>query len=382
MEASGTHARERSPEKRIGPGTLGIRSDVAAKILAKFGALAAPRGHTPSLDGWRGLCIAMVLLGHFVPYFLGHLAPLGVEMFLVLSGKLMADLLIARRQPLPTFILRRASRIVPLLALYAGVVAIGLAAAALIVGAPVNWLSPLASLLFFSNYLSEPAPLLEHTWSLAVEEHSYLLLALVAWVSARRPGAAGGIAAVLAGCMVLNGVILFYDQVEGPYVFWRSDVRGASVLISFALCLLLREWQPSWLGRGLPWLSPICLLGALACMIPADPMSPLQVTACTAFAALSVNTIQFSAARFQRILSLGFLTSLGTFSFSLYMWQQPFFMASKGGFPVIVALPLVFICAIWSYLRVEAPARRYLNARWGHLSRRDSGTSNPSTSVL
>ena len=306
----------------------------------------------------------MVLIGHFVPW-LGHLAPLGVEMFFVLSGRLMAELLIVRRQPLTLFILRRASRILPLLVLYTGIVAIGLGIGALIGARAVNWLSPLATLLFFSNYLPDPAPLLEHSWSLAVEEHSYLLLVFVAAVSTRKAAIAGIVAGGLAILMIVNGVIQFnHGNAGGAYVFWRSDVRAASVLLSFALCL----W---WSGRDfrrptriLPWLSPFCWLGAVACMYPDDPVTPLQLTACTAFAAIAVNTVQFAPERFRRLLALPVLTWLGTLSFSLYMWQQPFFLAAKAGFPTALAVLLTFACAVWSFLRVEAPARRYLNARW------------------
>lgn len=334
-------------------------------VLRKLRSLNAAAGHIAWLDGWRGLCITMVLIGHFLPHYLGHAAQLGVEMFFVLSGRLMAELLIVRRQSLATFVVRRASRVVPLVALYTAIISIGLAAASLVAGAKVNWLSPIASLFFFSNYLSAPEPLLEHTWSLAVEEHSYLLLVLVAIWSARMPALAGRIAFALACCMILNGFLLYHDGVQtGAYVFWRSDVRGASVLLSFALYLSWGQRPPAFLGRALAWLSPACLVAAAACMIPGDPVTPLQMTACTLFAAVSVNTIQFASARFRQLLSLRTLTWLGALSFSLYIWQQPLFIATKGGLPAAMALPFVFLCAVWSYFRIEGPARRYLNRRW------------------
>lgn len=80
----------------------------------------------------------LVLLGHFAPGYLGFLAPLGVEMFFVLSGRLMAQLLIVRRQRLATFVVRRALRIVPLLALYVGIVGAGLALANMVEGTAVH----------------------------------------------------------------------------------------------------------------------------------------------------------------------------------------------------------------------------------------------------
>lgn len=307
------------------------------------------------------------MLGHFGPRILGGFAPLGVEMFFILSGRLMAELLIVRRQALSTFVVRRASRILPLVLLYSLVVGVGLGLAQLLAGTVVNWLSPLASLLFFSNYLANPEPLLEHTWSLAVEEHSYLLLVLIAGLSARKPRIAGLLSFAVACGMMLNGAFLFLFHGGGkavPYVFWRSDVRSASVLLSFALFLLLRRWRPP-LQPMLAWLSPICLLAAGLSMFAADPVTPLNMAACTFFAAISVNTIEVAAPAYRRLLSMNVLTWLGMLSFSLYIWQQPFFIATKGGIPSILALPLALACAIWSYVRVETPARRFLNRRWG-----------------
>lgn len=330
-----------------------------------WGSLAPAPGHVVWLDGWRGLCILMVLLGHFGPGSLGNFGPFGVEIFFVLSGRLMAELLVVRRQALPTFIVRRASRILPLLLLYITVVAVGLAFAQLLAGATVNWLSPFASLLFFSNYLSRPEALLQHTWSLAVEEHSYLLLVLVTGLSLRSPRIATILAAALACGMILNGALIFYAGWNPDiYVFWRSDVRASSVLLSFALFLVLqRRPPPEW--PILAWVSPACLVAAAASAILPASLTPLNTTACTVFAVVAVNTIEFAVPAYRQLLSMKMLTWLGMLSFSLYIWQQPFLMATKGGVPAIVALPLAFVCAIWSYVRVESPARRYFNRRWG-----------------
>jgi peptidoglycan/LPS O-acetylase OafA/YrhL len=367
-------ARSGPPERRTLPKPIGVTD----RISGILGLFTAPKGHTPWLDGWRGLCILMVMLGHFAPRLLGHLAPLGVEMFFVLSGQLMAEMLIVRRERLATFIVHRASRILPLLAFYTGVITIGLAAASL-TGTRINWLSPFASVLLFSNYLADPEPLLEHTWSLAVEGHSYLLLAFVAGISARKPAVAAWIAFALALGMIINGFVLFYGRIEPAiYVLWRSDVRGASVVFSFALSLSLRDWQPQGAGRWWSWLSPACLVGAALCMIPADPMTLPQMTACTILAALSVNTIQFSSVRYRQFLSRRALTILGALSFSLYIWQQPFFMASKRDLPAVLAAALTVVCAMWSFVRIETPARRFLNRRWAEarINARFAGASS------
>jgi peptidoglycan/LPS O-acetylase OafA/YrhL len=362
VQTSDCHPSDGPLEKRMDRERPG--ADPAPR--ARLGeALAPAAGHIAWLDGWRGLCILMVLLGHFGPRGFGDFGPFGVEMFFVLSGRLMAELLIGRGQALPRFALRRASRVLPLLVLYVAVIGFALGLAQLIAGTAVNWLSPVATLLFFSNYLTHPAPLLEHTWSLAVEEHSYLLLMLITALSARRASLASLIAFVAAGGMILNGVYLFsHGSQGGPYVFARSDVRGASVLLSFGLFLMLRQWRPATSWPVLGWLSPLCLVAAGAILTTAGTVTPLHMTLCTLLTVIAVNTLEFAAPAWRTLLSMRALTWLGTLSFSIYIWQQPFFMATKGGVPSIVALPLVLACAMWSYARVEAPARRYLNRRW------------------
>jgi len=70
--------------------------------------------HIPALDGWRGLAILIVLTGHFGGYrVLPDLAPTGVNLFFVLSGRLMAEILFVRKTPLGPFFFHRFSRVYP-----------------------------------------------------------------------------------------------------------------------------------------------------------------------------------------------------------------------------------------------------------------------------
>ncbi|TIU24619.1 MAG: acyltransferase, partial [Mesorhizobium sp.] len=70
------------------------------------------------LDGWRGLSIALVLIGHFFPVPGINLGVLGVEFFFVLSGRLMGEILFIERFPLKKFFKRRFSRIYPALLVF------------------------------------------------------------------------------------------------------------------------------------------------------------------------------------------------------------------------------------------------------------------------
>ena len=73
------------------------------------GGTDASSERLPYLDGWRGTAIAALLIGHFVsgfgdrPRFGMDFARLGVELFFVLSGLLMGNLLLVRKVSITTF---------------------------------------------------------------------------------------------------------------------------------------------------------------------------------------------------------------------------------------------------------------------------------------
>ena len=56
--------------------------------------------HIGYLDGWRGMAILLVLIGHFYPIKAMNLGTLGVDLFFVLSGRLMADILFVQKAKL------------------------------------------------------------------------------------------------------------------------------------------------------------------------------------------------------------------------------------------------------------------------------------------
>ena len=69
--------------------------------------------HIPYLDGWRGLAVAFLLLGHFFPVDGINFGTVGVHLFFVLSGLLMTRILFVQKVPLALFYQRRIARIFP-----------------------------------------------------------------------------------------------------------------------------------------------------------------------------------------------------------------------------------------------------------------------------
>ena len=246
--------------------------------------------HVPYLDGWRGICILLVLIGHGIRG-LEPLGNVGVEFFFVLSGCLMAEILIFKRQNVGLFLRRRIARIFPAVAVYVAIVGVAINVSVWLDGDPLRLTSPLAALFYFHNYLPSRSvvPMFEHTWSLAVEEHSYLLLVGIVLLARRRPLTAAAIALAISALAVANAYRLYaLPYSGGQFITWRTDVRAGSVLISFALCILLRCWNV----RRLPaWVPPAAAVGAITLLFTEGHIDPLRFTACTLLAAIAVNRL-------------------------------------------------------------------------------------------
>lgn len=317
----------------------------------------------PWLDGWRGLSLLLVIVGHLTRFDLA--GRLGVEMFFVLSGRLMAELLVIRRQPLPAFLWRRMARVWPALWTYVGMVGAALS---------VSWLfgdqrhaltGALAALTFTANYVeaSVSMPYFDHAWSLAVEEHAYLLLALIVLLARRRAGVAAGVALGLAALAMVNGAVqvqlLGHDRY---YTYLQSDVRVASVLLPFALHLMWRAGRPGWVA-------PAAI--AVGLWLGIGEPGLLRFGLGTAALAMAVVTLDGAPRALRSLLATAPLRWAGLASFSLYLWQQPFMLFYRAGTSSALCIAGALSLGAWSYLRVERPARRRLIALGpGHLRRR------------
>jgi peptidoglycan/LPS O-acetylase OafA/YrhL len=330
-------------------------------------------GRILSLDGWRGLAIIAVLIGHFAPPPGVNFGTLGVELFFVLSGRLMADILFVHRLALPEFFYRRVTRIVPALAFF--VVAFWIAAE--IAGDPYA-LSPMwiaAALTFTINYVSllaHPTGWFDHLWSLCVEEHAYLLLGLIAFLFGRSTGRPVVVISVLGLVAMIIGVVsMTLFEMSYFETYWRSDVHIASIFLAGAIYLGLRQAMDQ--ARVRRWATPVFLAAAAAgVVLSLETMpTPVTYTAGTLCFCVAVALCDVVARPITAALSTPALTQIGLWSYSLYLWQQPFYKLHER-FPDHGAL--LFVAAIGaglaSYYFVERPARRWLNALWGRFGKK------------
>ena len=220
--------------------------------------LSTNRQYYPALDGLRGLAILLVIFLHnfgFMNYF--FFGWLGVDLFFVLSGFLITDILLnslGKPNFLKNFYLRRIFRIFPL---YYLVLVICLLIIPRIGSLHLNtqyytenqgWLwSYLQNWLFI---FKEPYgdKILLHTWSLAVEEQFYLVWPLIILLI-RKPKI---LLAFVLLLLIFTGVaryMIWDKQVEdlayaSLYTFTRID----GLCIGCALALLLRVY-PGFLQK-------------------------------------------------------------------------------------------------------------------------------------
>ena len=212
------------------------------------GQKAKARTRAPGLDGVRALAVLAVMGFHEGARALSG-GFLGVDVFFVLSGFLITDLLSTRPRDLKAFWLRRGRRLLPALAVMLVVVT---AAATIIepdqsatlraallaaVTYTSNWYQLLHHVPYFDSF--GPPPPLEHLWSLAIEEQFYLIWPLIlwflilrhndkrAWITVTLLGAAGSALAMA----------LLYRPGNPSAVYYATETHASGLLIGAALAL-------------------------------------------------------------------------------------------------------------------------------------------------
>ena len=279
----------------------------------------------------------------------------------------MGGLLFERKEPIPRFYRRRIARIIPAHLAFLSIVSIVYVTFEL----PFSFREFVAALFFINNYvLPEGGPghavlPFGHIWSLSVEEHSYVALSLIAIISRKRLiSSVSGVGAlyVASACFAL-----YYQWINPPklaYTQWLQTEVAAYGLLATALWVASGRPFPQKIGSNL--VSPALLLVGVALHWWSIPLVVQRLLGVACFAAaicvLSVNKGWLAAS-----LSWAPLRQLGLWSFSVYLWQQPFYLWVHSDTRVspMLGLALALICGFLSYYFIERPARIYLNTHWG-----------------
>jgi peptidoglycan/LPS O-acetylase OafA/YrhL len=324
--------------------------------------------HFDYLDGWRGLAISLLLIGHFTPVPGINFGAVGVQLFFVLSGLLMSRLLFVQEVPLQTFYRRRITRIFPAAFFFLAVVVAFFIAAA----KQISWKETLMATLFINNYFpGEPGKAVMpfgHIWSLSVEEHSYVLLALLAFGARRKIGNATIFTAIASAISMIAMAYYFTQPELGPFRWLRSEVASYGIFLSAFLALFFGHRNVP----EMPWfLYPVLVAAGISVHWWSIPV-PIQIIFGQGAFALAVNLLFAAPPVIKSVLSLRPLRWLGMLSFSIYLWQQPFYLlVHRNEMRTWIALPLALLCGIASFYLIEKPARRYLNRQWGNNSGSD-----------
>jgi peptidoglycan/LPS O-acetylase OafA/YrhL len=352
--------------------------------------LAAPgaSGYFPFIDGLRAIAVLGVILFHFN---LAHVSGgyVGVDVFFVLSGFLITNLIAVRLQrqafSFAHFYERRARRILP--ALFLTCVLSGIAALWLLVPHDLREFakSLKATAFFYSNivfaqatgYFAEPLssrPLL-HTWSLAVEEQFYFvfppLLYAMHWLTGGRRGWLWLAMAVLFGISLYVSIV--WVQANAASAFYLLPPRAWELLAGSLIALAPRTPRlPRIVAEA------VALLGAIGIGLsfalydrntPFPGMAALLPCGATVF--LIVPNLA-GRTLVGRILAHPWLVYIGLISYGLYLYHWPILAFTRyfldhdlTGVETGIALAATASLAFISYQFIEVPVRsgKYLPTR-------------------
>jgi peptidoglycan/LPS O-acetylase OafA/YrhL len=384
-------------------------------------------GWLSGLDGLRALAVGAVVVYHFRPDVLPG-GFLGVDLFFVISGYLITRLLLAEiddrgRLSFAGFYLRRVRRLLPAACALIGVVALS---------AVFFWRDELpmmrggvpAALGYVSNWwligdhqsyfvASGRPSMLQHLWSLAIEEQFYLVwpfvltLVIGAFVWRRRVTvltnwrlialAATSVALAAASTAAMAVISIHADIPYGAdsgRVYFGTDTHSMGLLLGAAagaLAVRARFSIPRPVLRG-AFLSDIAALAALVglglTMARLDEFDPWLYRGgflgVSALCVVAVAAVPRHGSAVGWVLDRAPLRWVGRRSYAIYLWHWPIAVVTRPGLdidaPGVVVLGvrvlLTLVLADLSYRLVERPVRRDglagLTRAW-HLERFSTG---------
>lgn len=305
------------------------------------------------LDVLRAVAVLAVMIRHLVPpgadssmlhsvYTVLHECGwLGVDLFFVLSGFLVSGLLFREYAThgnihAGRFLIRRGFKIYPSFYVF---LAVTFLLAHGEQGAPTKT-DLIEHIVFIQNYVARQPSIWIHTWSLAVEEHFYLLLTLIFFLWLRKklrmPTMREATTAVLliGGAVAAMRVITYFfldHQVNEEAILrnrlFTTHLRIDALTFGVFLSYLRAEQKASWdwlgahrktlLGVGLLMLAPSLVLGnetAFTSLV-GFTIYYLGMGALLVFASTAPPKTE------RRNIIVTSLAMMGTYSYSIYLWH-------------------------------------------------------------
>lgn len=328
----------------------------------------------PCLDGVRAISISLVLISHFVgtvhcdlPKWIvpfTQMGNLGVRIFFVISGFLITTLLISEYKKTGTislikFYFNRTFRIFP--AFYAFIFAIVLANSFGIISLRDGDL--FHAVTYTTNYHYDRAWELGHLWSLAVEEQFYLLWPAIFLFFSLRGALYVSSAYILLGPIVrvLTWLYLpdYHIGIGESFQTVADSIASGCVFAFIKMRLDQNETILKIQSRGIVVVGLIFLIGILDYYKSYISFSfPIGETLLNLSIVFFIDwCLRNSNGFFGRFLESRPMVFVGVLSYSLYLWQQPFFNKQSDIFFTTPPLNIffIFLFSIISYYFVEKP---------------------------
>lgn len=338
-------------------------------------------------DGVRGIGAILVVLTHMHAFLKLNDAGVPVSVtqsidgfvalqaFFALSGFLITHMLIREhdangRISLSDFYIRRALKIFPLYYLSLALVAVLHS-----VGDHVsNWTSISFAGLYIHNFIPRQwySAILGHTWSLAVEEHFYLVWPLTAgWLAFSRRRMLKVLAAFLALSFICVITLGNSEWLDRRFFLERwTPIAGANIAFGCAIAVLISGRDGS--ARVRTWLAGrynimvAVLLWASALWFPDAPFLTTQYFRGIGVALFIGWLYLNQSSLLIRFLELSPLAYLGRISYGIYIYQGIFlstgpYRAAGQTWPPEqwLGLPLLILVAPLSYHFFEQPIMRF-----------------------
>lgn len=288
-----------------------------------------------SLDVLRGIAVLMVIIYHRcviyseppLAQFLGR----GVDLFFVLSGFLVSGLLFSEYKATGSiscwrFWVRRGFKIYPAFYTFMALTAI------LILRSHLPTTSLWDELFFVQNYRSHFWP---HTWSLAVEEHFYLVLPILLLVIIKlQPKCVNPFRilpiisiALAIECMIFRILVTSAGAGRADFVF-PTHLRIDALFAGVTLGYFYHFDRSSFVEAKKPWVLIVGLLTFLIC-IPL-PYLPQLTFAYAGFTLIVAWVANQPPDKFKYFSPLAWV---GRYSYSIYLWHLAAFAAAQKLFP-------------------------------------------------
>lgn len=222
----------------------------------------ASRPYYPALDELRGIAILLVVLGHIFIYISPHMlfiASRGVDLFFVLSGFLITDILLHTKfnnDYFRHFYLRRTLRIFPLYYLVVGLFFLIPPVDSEFLKGYQYYSNHWAWIVFHLNNIlpiineRPDAPLmLSHFWSLSVEEQYYLVWPFVIFLFPANRKLIVFVISVIALCIISRFMIWHFMETGYPKYYLINTFRIDFLAMGGLLAILRFVYPENYLKR-------------------------------------------------------------------------------------------------------------------------------------